>query len=42
VDGLVIVQEELPVGEMVPVRITGAMEYDLVGASRNFIPLEDR
>ncbi|MFQ6058137.1 MAG: 30S ribosomal protein S12 methylthiotransferase RimO [Anaerolineae bacterium] len=32
VDGLVIVQEELPVGAMVPVRITGAMEYDLLGA----------
>ena len=31
VDGLVIVQEELPMGEMVPVLITGAMEYDLIG-----------
>ena len=31
IDGLVIVEGELPVGEMVPVRITGAMEYDLVG-----------
>ena len=31
VDGLVIVQEELSVGEMVPVLITGAMEYDLIG-----------
>jgi ribosomal protein S12 methylthiotransferase len=31
IDGLVIVEGELLVGEMVPVRITGAMEYDLVG-----------
>lgn len=31
IDGLVIVEGELPVGELVPVRITGAMEYDLVG-----------
>lgn len=32
IDGMVIVEGELPVGEMVPVRITGAMVYDLVGA----------
>jgi ribosomal protein S12 methylthiotransferase len=31
VDGYVIVQGEAPIGEMVPVRITGAMLYDLVG-----------
>ncbi len=31
VDGLVFIEEELPVGTMVPVRITGAMVYDLVG-----------
>lgn len=31
IDGLVIVEGELPVGEMVPVRITGAMAYDLSG-----------
>ena len=31
IDGLVLVQERLPVGEIVPVRITGALEYDLVG-----------
>jgi ribosomal protein S12 methylthiotransferase len=31
IDGLVLIEGELPVGEMVPVRITGAMEYDLVG-----------
>lgn len=31
VDGYVFVEGELPVGEIVPVRITGAMAYDLVG-----------
>ncbi len=31
IDGLVLIEGELPVGEMVPVRITGAMEYDLIG-----------
>jgi ABC-type Fe3+-hydroxamate transport system substrate-binding protein len=29
IDGLVIVPGELPVGEIVPVRIDGAMAYDL-------------
>jgi ribosomal protein S12 methylthiotransferase len=31
IDGLVIVEGNLPIGEMVPVRITGAMAYDLTG-----------
>jgi len=31
IDGLVLVEGKLPVGEMLPVRITDAMEYDLVG-----------
>lgn len=31
VDGLVFVEGELPVGAMVPVRITGALPYDLTG-----------
>jgi ribosomal protein S12 methylthiotransferase len=31
IDGLVIIEEELPVGKIVHVRIVGAMEYDLVG-----------
>ncbi len=31
VDGLVIIDGEVPVGEMVPVRISGAMAYDLSG-----------
>jgi ribosomal protein S12 methylthiotransferase len=31
IDGLVIMEDEPPVGEIVPVQITGAMVYDLVG-----------
>jgi ribosomal protein S12 methylthiotransferase len=31
IDGMVIVEGDLPVGELVPVRITGAMAYDLTG-----------
>jgi ribosomal protein S12 methylthiotransferase len=31
IDGLVLVQAELPVGQIVPVRISAALEYDLVG-----------
>ena len=31
IDGMVIVGTELPVGEMVPVQITGSMPYDLNG-----------
>lgn len=31
IDGLVLVQEELPVGQIVPVRIAVALEYDLIG-----------
>lgn len=32
VDGLVIIEGEVPVGEMVPVTISGAMHYDLTGS----------
>jgi ribosomal protein S12 methylthiotransferase len=32
IDGYVFVEGELPVGTIVPVRVTGAMVYDLVGA----------
>ena len=32
IDGMVIVEGEIPAGELVPVRITGAMPYDLAGA----------
>jgi ribosomal protein S12 methylthiotransferase len=31
IDGMVIVEQEIPVGEMVSVRITGAMPYDVTG-----------
>jgi len=31
IDGMVIVEGEIPVGELVPVRITGALPYDLSG-----------
>jgi ribosomal protein S12 methylthiotransferase len=33
IDGMVIVEGEQPVGEMLPVRITGAMTYDLSGVA---------
>lgn len=32
IDGLVFIPGELPVGELVPVRLDGAMTYDLTGA----------
>jgi ribosomal protein S12 methylthiotransferase len=31
IDGMVVIEGEVPVGELVPVRITGAMAYDLSG-----------
>jgi ribosomal protein S12 methylthiotransferase len=31
IDGMVLVEGELPLGEIIPVRITGAMPYDLSG-----------
>ncbi|MGD2164096.1 MAG: 30S ribosomal protein S12 methylthiotransferase RimO [Anaerolineae bacterium] len=30
VDGLVLIQQELPVGKIVPVRVVAALEYDLI------------
>ena len=33
IDGYVLVEEKLPVGEIVPVKITGAMMYDLAGVA---------
>ncbi len=33
IDGMVIVEQPLPVGAMLPIRITGAMAYDLTGVS---------
>jgi ribosomal protein S12 methylthiotransferase len=32
IDGMVLIEGEIPVGEIVPVRITGAMAYDLTGS----------
>ena len=32
IDGMVIIEDEIPIGSMVPARITGAMAYDLTGA----------
>ena len=43
IDGLVFVEGQPPIGELVPVRITGAMPYDLSGeveTGRNVITLE--
>jgi len=31
IDGMVLIPGDVPIGEIVPVRVTGAMEYDLVG-----------
>lgn len=31
IDGMVVIESEIPVGKLVPVRITGAMPYDLSG-----------
>ena len=44
IDGMVLFEGEVPVGEIVPVRITGAMTYDLTGVvetARTTIRLED-
>jgi ribosomal protein S12 methylthiotransferase len=35
IDGYVVVEKELPIGQMAPVLITGAMEYDLVAMPAN-------
>jgi ribosomal protein S12 methylthiotransferase len=39
IDGLTIVEGEIPVGEMVPVRITGGLAYDLTGVVDTQRPL---
>jgi ribosomal protein S12 methylthiotransferase len=31
IDGLVLIEGEIPVGEIAPVRVTGALAYDLTG-----------
>ncbi len=38
IDGYVIVEGELPVGQIVPVRITGATAYDLIGTVERTAP----
>ncbi len=35
IDGLVLVEDELPVGQIVPVQIATALEYDLIGQVAN-------
>jgi ribosomal protein S12 methylthiotransferase len=35
IDGFVILEEELPVGEMLPVLVTGALAYDLMAVPAN-------
>ncbi len=35
IDGFVVIEEELPVGEMLPVLVTGAMTYDLLAIPAN-------
>jgi ribosomal protein S12 methylthiotransferase len=35
IDGMVIIEEEVSVGEIIPVQITGAMVYDLAGSPLN-------
>ena len=39
IDGLVIVEAGLPLGEIVPVRISGAMTYDLAAVPESLIPI---
>jgi ribosomal protein S12 methylthiotransferase len=41
IDGMVIVEGEIPAGQMVPVQISGAMAYDLVGSPALKIPTID-
>jgi len=40
IDGYVLVEGELPIGEIVPVRITGATTYDLIATVASAPPLE--
>jgi ribosomal protein S12 methylthiotransferase len=39
IDGFVIVEGELPVGEIVPVRVTGATTYDLIATAETGSPI---
>ncbi len=38
IDGLVLIDQELAVGQMVQAHVTGAMEYDLVGELTEIVP----
>ena len=38
IDGLIVVPGELPLGEMIPIRIDGAMTYDLTGTPEIDVP----
>lgn len=40
IDGLVLVEGEIPEGEMLPIRITGAMTYDLNGVPAGMNPIK--
>lgn len=42
IDGVVLIEGDVPAGEMVPVRITGAMTYDLVGTVGGHPEIEAR
>ena len=33
IDGMVLIEGKAPIGEIVPIRITGAMAYDLSGVT---------
>jgi len=39
IDGMVIVEGQLPIGQIVPARITGAMNYDLTGVVDTVAPM---
>jgi ribosomal protein S12 methylthiotransferase len=39
IDGLVFIEGEVPQGEMVPVTITGALTYDLIGTVKTQTPM---
>ncbi|MBK8985520.1 MAG: 30S ribosomal protein S12 methylthiotransferase RimO [Chloroflexi bacterium] len=41
IDGLVLIPGELPLGELVPIRIDGAMTYDLTGTPDIGLPVSD-
>jgi ribosomal protein S12 methylthiotransferase len=42
IDGMVFVPGELPIGEIVPVYVDGAMVYDLTGVPANYEPGKNR